>query len=84
MSTSLLCPVQQRAAACGGGTSRWTENSSRSWTWFSTLVSTTTVSLGNTTDWITPERPLGYYLFEIYTPAVFIVIMSWFNFWLNR
>ena len=35
-------------------------------------------------DWITPERPLGYYLFEIYTPAVFIVIMSWFNFWLNR
>ena len=40
--------------------------------------------LGNTTDRITPERPLGYYLFEIYTPAVFIVIMSWFNFWLNR
>ena len=30
------------------------------------------------------ERPLGYYLFEIYTPAVFIVFMSWFNFWLNR
>ena len=21
---------------------------------------------------------------EIYTPAVFIVFMSWFNFWLNR
>ena len=45
------------------------------------------MSLGITTDridWITPERPLGYYLFEIYTPAVFIVIMSWFNFWLNR
>ena len=41
-------------------------------------------SLGNTTHWITPERPLGYYLFEIYTPSVFIVIMSWFNFWLNR
>ena len=40
--------------------------------------------LGITTDRITPERPLGYYLFEIYTPAVFIVIMSWFNFWLNR
>ena len=40
--------------------------------------------LGNTSHWITPERPLGYYLFEIYTPAVFIVIMSWFNFWLNR
>ena len=30
------------------------------------------------------ERPLGYYLFEIYTPAVFIVIMSWLNFWVNR
>ena len=30
------------------------------------------------------ERPLGYYLFNVYSPAVFIVIMSWFNFWLNR
>ena len=27
---------------------------------------------------------MGYYLFEIYTPAVFIVIMSWLNFWVNR
>ena len=30
------------------------------------------------------DRPLGYYLFNVYSPAVFIVIMSWFNFWLNR
>ena len=30
------------------------------------------------------NRPLGYYLFNVYSPAVFIVIMSWFNFWLNR
>ena len=27
---------------------------------------------------------MGYYLFELYMPAVFIVFMSWFNFWLNR
>ena len=30
------------------------------------------------------DRPLGYYLIEIYTPAVFIVIISWLNFWLSR
>jgi hypothetical protein len=30
------------------------------------------------------DRPLGYYLIEIYSPAIFIVIMSWFNFWLHR
>ena len=30
------------------------------------------------------ERPLGYFIWEVYMPATFIVVISWTSFWLER
>ena len=30
------------------------------------------------------ERPLGYFLWEVYMPATFIVVISFTSFWLDR
>jgi len=30
------------------------------------------------------SRPLGYFLWEVYMPATFIVIISFSSFWLDR
>ena len=30
------------------------------------------------------ERPLGYFLWEVYMPATFIVVISFSSFWLDR
>ena len=30
------------------------------------------------------DRPVGYYLWEVYMPATFIVVMSFTSFWLDR
>ena len=55
-----------------------------SWIWSYISVSSEDCKSGIKLYVCIEERPLGYYLFEIYTPAVFIVIMSWLNFWVNR
>ena len=30
------------------------------------------------------ERPLGYFMWEVYMPATSIVVISWTSFWLER
>ena len=30
------------------------------------------------------ERPIGYFLWEVYMPATFIVVISFTSFWLDR
>ena len=30
------------------------------------------------------ERPIGYFIWEVYMPASFIVLMSFTSFWLDR